>query len=366
MVGVLQLQERQDMLANARQGFGAVKAVKKEVAASAKRKTPTLYIRDDDGPVPVSFNGKADEEPLMIKTHMIKYKDRTGRDRYETFFCSGEGCASCVRVSAGDKRVGPAKDEAALSCVDLRLVGKTKGKEYNGEQQYYYDPLPVEVADPFSPIPSRVSHNGKVYKEVERQKFSKLLILSLARTEALGAEEKSVSQRCKSCSKGKLTFEGWKVPGKKVLREARPEDGDATAVYTCTKCEDPEPWTIFSTTPTVITRSGEGKSTTYSFRLDRDQEDMDEMDWLSEIKPLDLEEETAPSGKGRLDKILGPMHTGDDSEESETSDEETEEEEDSLYNKKSKKKDSEEAPKRKKKFRFKTKLAAHPLRYRRR
>lgn len=339
------------MLKNAKKGFAASKAAQKAIQSSVRRMTPMLFIKKTDTKVPVYFNGQNDE-PLMVDIHDIKYFKKNGEEGYETTFCGMEEhgeCEGCDRAAAGDKRVSPRKKAGAFSVVDLRWYGKTQSdREFNGEKQYFFDAIPVEKADPFEAAPDRVKVGSKVYNDIVRQPKSLMLLLSNVRVLALGAEEEDVGLKCRSCNKGKISLEGYKV-GKKVI----PEDDydpeiheDAVKQFSCTKCDDAEPWTIFSLTPTNIRRSGEGKSTTYAFALDKAQ-DMENMDWATELKPVDLEEATAATGASRYEKILGPNKNGSSKEKEVEEESEGDEEEDSLYNKESDKEASSEKKKKK-------------------
>lgn len=326
------------MLNKVKKGFAASREAQATAASSRRRNTPMLRV-DADSPAPVLFNGSKDE-PLIVKCHSITFRRKDGSQGFDRLFCSLESdgeCEGCDRVAAGDKRVGNATDHGAFSVVDLRWYGRVKVDKPGRDPVYYYNALPESVASPFEEKPDKVAYRGKKYRgdDITRVQGSQLLLLSNRWVVGLGAEHERGQRRCQNCAKGKISVEGYKV-GKKIHEEP-PEDEDYRTIYSCTKCDDPQPCGIFERIPTYIRKSGSGVSTVYTFDQDISA-DMDGMDWVSDLKPLDVDEACAPTGAGRYADLLGGKgnssgESGKKKKEVEDDDEdETPDEEESLYN----------------------------------
>lgn len=314
-----------------KKGFGAAKAQDEKQKASKGKYLPIIFIKDGED-APMYLNGPRDE-PLMLKVHGLKYNDKNGKLRFDDAPCAAEffdddgdplPCGGCKRHNAGDKRVSAPKDQGFFSAVDMRWHGKKLGdkKGFDGEDKFFYDPLSSDVADPFSDTPPK---RLKGYEEIVRVPAAKTLKFANKYILTCGAEAKKVGRKCKSCGKGTISIDGWKV-GKKTVSE-EPKDGNGEAIYSCSKCDEPEPWTIFDA-PLVVTRTGADTSTNYGFSLDRDQEIPS---WAKEYKPVDLEKEWLPWTEERYAKVLGgaPQGGGGKREKEVVEDEEEED----LYDK---------------------------------
>lgn len=347
----------------AAKAFAASKKASEDAVASYRRNTPMVFIRDGER-IPFRINDIMED---LVYTHSVKYYDDKGNERFETLFCAMESkgeCEGCDRAASGDKRVGNRNPMGAFSVVDLRWFGRVEGdKEFDGEKVIYYNAIPTDLADPFETPPKVVK--VPAYKkddpprkytrdDIVRQPKSQLLLLSNKWTNLLGAENAQLSRKCKTCGKGTISIEGYKVGKKgKVVAE---DPGDGEPIYSCTKCDDddsPEPFSILGPIPTFISRVGKDKKTAYAFSADKSQ-DMEMMEWAEKYKPLDLDEACAPTGAGRYEKLLKSKGGKSEKEEKEVEEDEEDtgdDDDDSLYNKKSKKKksssDDDDEPKKK-------------------
>lgn len=290
-----------------RRGFAAVSAAKEEADAN---RGPRFDERPNDfkivgeGTATVWFNGTADE-PLVVVAHEVKLMSKRGKPYFAKHMCGQmdpdhAGCVFCYSRAQGNDAISPAKDLAVFNVVDLRWVHKVAQKTDGQYPRYDWSDCDGDIDEEEPARNACLSCRKNIPRE---RRGPARYLMSLSWAQQIQSVNEQLGKKCRSCGKGKIRHEGFSDAKGRVVPSLEDVKDPSLweAQYTCTKCEDPQPGSIFHC-PMAVTKSGVQKTTSYNFSPGVFEE---APLWVQEITPYDLEKICAPFPAGVQAKILG-------------------------------------------------------------
>ena len=287
-------------------GSSAIKQAKKESekskAAMDAIRVQDLYLKEDGQEADMYFLGSPETEPVVLLYHTIQIKQQGGRIRYYFELCAksfGKNCQCvfCWAQKNGDTRVGRPQKNAVFSVADARWIHKIPNAEKTAKAGGQF-----EKFDWYDCSDDDKCKWCKKNKPRVRGGLKKLRLGMTAATSLDGTND-HLAKKCMSCGGAKTVKLLHYLNGKKKLPDLEDVDDPSewTPVYSCSKCDDPQPASIF-TAPITFRRNGTGKTTSYTFIAG--EPSTRKPKWVAKIEPIDLSKLTARS-PDNMAELLG-------------------------------------------------------------